>query len=72
MGHHGAVLVRLRNPNRELTLAGPMTIAKLMSRLDLNRESVLVVCNDTLVPGDATLTDDDVVEIRPVISGGAR
>ncbi len=42
-----------------------------MSKLDLNREAVLVVCNDTLVPGDATLADDDVVEIRPVISGGA-
>jgi hypothetical protein len=23
------------------------------------------------VPGDAVLADDDVVEIRPVISGGA-
>jgi sulfur carrier protein len=72
MGHHGAVLVRLRNPSRELTFAGPITVAKLMSKLDLNREAVLVVCNDALVPGDATLSDDDVVEIRPVISGGAR
>jgi sulfur carrier protein ThiS len=72
MRHHGAVLVRLRNPSRELTLAGPMTVAKLMSKLDLNRESVLVVCNDALVPGDATLSDTDVVEIRPVISGGSR
>jgi sulfur carrier protein len=72
MGHHGAVLVRLRNPARELRFNGPMTVAKLMRTLDLNRESVLVVCNDTLVPGDATLSDEDVVEIRPVISGGSR
>jgi sulfur carrier protein len=63
--------VLLRNPRRELELTGPVTVAKLLARLDLNRESVLVVRGDTLVPGDAVLADDDVVEIRPVISGGS-
>jgi sulfur carrier protein len=63
--------VLLRNPRRELDLAGPVTVARLLDRLELNRESVLVVRGDTLVPGDAVLDDDDVVEIRPVISGGA-
>lgn len=48
-----------------------MTVAKLLDQLDLNRESVLVVRGDTLVPGDAVLDDGDLVEIRPVISGGA-
>ncbi|MGH9262675.1 MAG: MoaD/ThiS family protein [Acidimicrobiales bacterium] len=62
--------VLLRNPRRELDLAGPLTVAKLLNQLDLNRESVLVVRGDTLVPGDAVLGDDDVIEIRPVISGG--
>lgn len=66
------MLVRLRNPNRELEFDGPMTVISLLKRLDLNRESVLVIRNDTLVPGDATLADDDVIEIRPVISGGDR
>ena len=32
----------------------------------------LVIRNGTLVPGDGRLTDDDVVEIRPVISGGSK
>ena len=63
--------VLLRNPRRELELAGPVTVAKLLNKLDLNRESVLVVRGDTLVPGDTVLNDDDVVEIRPVISGGS-
>ena len=49
-----------------------MSVARLMNRLELNRESVLIVRNDTLVPGDAVLADSDVVEVRPVISGGAR
>lgn len=63
--------VLLRNPSRELDFAGPMSVVKLLNKLDLNRESVLVISDGTLVPGDAVLSDDDVVEIRPVISGGA-
>jgi len=63
--------VLLRNPRRELDLAGPMSVTKLLAQLELNRESVLVVRGDTLVPGDALLADEDVIEIRPVISGGA-
>jgi sulfur carrier protein len=43
----------------------------LLERLDVNRESVLVIVGDTLVPGDVLLQDVDTVEIRPVISGGA-
>ena len=64
--------VLLRNPRRELQVDGPLSVVKLLRRLDLNRESVLVVRGDTLVPGDAVLADDDVIEIRSVISGGAR
>lgn len=60
----------LRNPRRELELAGPMSVVKLLGSLDLNRESVLVISGGTLVPGDAVLADDAEVEIRPVISGG--
>lgn len=62
--------VLLRNPRREIEIPGPISVVKLLNRLDLNRESVLVIRDGTLVPGDAILTDTDTVEIRPVISGG--
>ncbi len=63
--------VLLRNPRRELDVDGPVRVDTLLRRLEINRESVLVIRNRELVPGDAELSDDDVVEIRPVISGGA-
>jgi sulfur carrier protein ThiS len=65
------VKVQLRNPNRTLDVPGPVSIVALLQRLELNRESVLVIRSGTLVPGDAMLDDGDEVEIRPVISGGA-
>ena len=63
--------VLLRNPRREVVFDGPISIVALLQRLELNRESVLVIRGGTLVPGDAILDDADEVEIRPVISGGA-
>jgi sulfur carrier protein len=65
------VRVVLRNPRRELEVEGPIRVHALLARLELNRETVLVIRGDTLVPGDALLDDADTVEVRPVISGGA-
>ena len=66
----GTVLVRLRNPTRTETVPGPLLVSVLLERLDINRESVLVIRNGELVPGDTMLGEDDEVEVRPVISGG--
>lgn len=63
--------VQLRNPSRTLDVPGPVSIVALLQRLELNRETVLVIRGGTLVPGDAMLDDADEIEIRPVISGGA-
>ena len=63
--------VLLRNPRRELELPAPHNVAQLLTDLDVLAESVLVIRNDTLVTRDDRLHDDDVVEIRPVMSGGA-
>lgn len=63
--------VTLRNPRRELELPGPMRVHALLERVDVNRESVLVIVDGTLVTGDATIPEGAEVEVRPVISGGA-
>jgi sulfur carrier protein ThiS len=65
------VKVVLRNPRRELEVAAPISVVALLNRLELHRESVLVIEGDELVPGDAMLNGTQTVEIRPVISGGA-
>ena len=64
------MIVRLRQPRREINVDGTRTVNQLLDELDLNRESFLVIRNGTLVPGDGRLEADDTIEIRPVISGG--
>ena len=63
--------VVLRNPRRELDVPTPRTVAQLLTELEVVPESVLVIRNDTLATHDERLHEDDVVEIRPVTSGGA-
>lgn len=70
-GHNGGVKVTLRNPTRTIDVEGPVSVVALLQRLELNRESVLVIRDGELVPGDAILERDAEIEIRPVISGGA-
>ena len=66
------MIVRLRNPTRTLETDGPIAVTALLARLDIPRESVLVIREGILVPGDTMLGRDDSIEIRSVISGGAR
>mgnify|MGYP003520020076 CR=1 FL=1 len=49
------MIVHLRQPTREVTFDGSLTVTALLGKLDLNRESVLVIRNGTLVPGDERL-----------------
>ncbi len=63
--------VLLRNPRREIEVEGGRSVDRLLQELGLDREAHLVICNGTLVPGDARLEEGDTIEVRPVISGGA-
>ena len=62
--------VLLRNPKREVEMDGGRSVNRLLDDLELSRESHLIIRNGTLVPGDTRLDDSDVIEVRPVISGG--
>ena len=63
--------VVLRNPKREIDVPTPRNVGRLLSDLEIVPESVLVIRNNTLATHDERLHDDDVVEIRPVMSGGS-
>ena len=65
------MIVELRSPTRTVEFEGPMAVSALLARLDLRRESVLVIREGTRVPGDEGLGVNDRIEIRSVISGGA-
>ncbi len=64
--------VLLRNPRREVDLEGPLRVAQILKRLDVNPETVIVIRGDTLITKDDEVADGDTVELRPVISGGCR
>lgn len=64
--------IKLYHPTREVTLKGPKQVAMLLKELNLAKEAHLVIRGDELVTEDIVLSDDQIVEIRPVISGGSR
>jgi len=62
--------VILRNPRRQVELEDVRRVADVFRHLDLVPESFLVIRNGELVTSDEEVSDDDVLEMRPVISGG--
>lgn len=66
-----SVKVVLRNPRREVEVAGNRRVKDVLRELDILPETVLVIRGDDLVTADQLLRDDDIVELRPVMSGGA-
>lgn len=64
--------MKLRNPDRVIELEGPKTVVALLQELDIVPESVLVIRNKTLMTRDERVDDTDEIEVRPVLSGGAK
>lgn len=62
--------VILRYPKREVEIAGRRRVKDLLRELDVLPETVLVIRGGDLLTGDAVVGDEDVIELRPVISGG--
>ncbi len=63
--------VRLRNPDRAVEVAGGRTVRDMLGELDVDPDTVLVIRSGELVTREVVLSEDDEVEVRPVISGGA-
>lgn len=63
--------VRLRNPDREVDLPGERTVREVLAELDIDPDTVLVIRDRELLTRRDRVREDDRLEIRPVISGGA-
>jgi sulfur carrier protein ThiS len=64
--------VRLRNPDREVQVPGGRSVAAILGELGIAVDTVLVIRSGELITREVPVGDDDELEIRPVISGGAR
>ena len=62
--------VILRNQGKEVELAGRRRVRDLLAELGLLPETVLVIRGRDLLTVDEVVREDDVIELRPVISGG--
>jgi sulfur carrier protein len=64
------VKVILRNPRKEIEVDGRRRVKELLVELDILPSTVLVIRGNELLTGDTVVGGDDVVEVRPVMSGG--
>ncbi len=60
----------IEKENRHAVIKFSGTASKLLEKLSINPESVLVVKNNNLIAEDEKVGNDDEVKILSVISGG--
>ena len=68
--YDGRMRIQLSHPPRTVDLKGPKKAKDVLRELNLLVEAHLVIRGDDLVTEDEILSDEDQIEIRPVISGG--
>ena len=64
--------VRLRNPDRDVELSGGRSVRDVLAELRVNPDTVLVIRRGELITREERVGEQDEIEVRPVISGGAR
>lgn len=64
--------VQIRHQKREVEVAGRRRVREVLQELGINPESVLVIRGSQLLTHDAQVGDDETIELRPVVSGGAQ
>jgi sulfur carrier protein len=52
-------------------VAGNRRVKDVLRELDIIPETVLVIRGDSMMTGDQVVGAEDVIELRPVMSGGA-
>ena len=62
------LFIEKTNTRKDMKFSG--TVSKLLAKLKLNPESVVVVKNNEIVTEDEPLSDSDSVELLSVVSGG--
>ncbi len=63
--------VLLRNPRREVEVKGGRRVKEVLRELAILPDTVLIIRGDTMMTADQVVGDDDTIELRPVMSGGA-
>ena len=62
--------IKLRNPSREVELAGRKRVKDVLKELDILPGTVLVIRGSDLLTADEVVAEGDELEVRPVMSGG--
>ncbi|HXF35562.1 MAG TPA: MoaD/ThiS family protein [Actinomycetota bacterium] len=62
--------VRLRNPDREVEVAGGRRVRDVLRELGIDPDTVLVIRDRELLTREDRVGEEDELEVRPVISGG--
>lgn len=71
LGYNSTVKIKLRNPSREVELSGRKRVKEVLRELDILPSTVLVIRGNDLLTADEVVGDGDVLEVRPVMSGGS-